>query len=40
MFTSEFFTELLKELPGVLDIVVRYGYELATHFIGILGNLL
>jgi hypothetical protein len=40
MFTSEFFASIAKELPGVLDIVVRYWHELATHFIGILSNML
>jgi hypothetical protein len=40
MFTSEFFAELLKELPGVLDIIVRYWHELFTHGIGILSNML
>jgi len=36
---NETLMAVLKELPGVLDIVVRYWHELATHFIGILGNL-
>jgi hypothetical protein len=40
MFTSEFFTELLQELPGVLDIVVRYWHELAKYAISILSNML
>jgi len=40
MFTNETLMALLKELPGVLEIVVRYWHELATHAIGILSNLL
>ena len=40
MFTNEFAQAILKELPGVLDIIVRYWHELATHFIGILSNML
>jgi len=40
MFTNETLTALLKELPGVLEIVVRYWHELATHAIGILSNML
>jgi len=39
MFTSETFVAILREIPGFLDIVVRYLYELAMHTIGILGNL-
>ena len=37
---NETLMAILKELPGVLDIVVRYCYELATHFIGIFSALL
>jgi hypothetical protein len=40
MFTNETIMAILKELPGVLEIVVRYWHELATHAIGILSNLL
>ena len=40
MFTNETIMALVKELPGVLEIVVRYWHELATHAIGILSNLL
>ena len=40
MFTNETLMALLKELPGVLEIVVRYWHELATHAIGILSNML
>ena len=40
MFTNETLMAILKELPGVLDIVVRYCYELAMHGLGILSNLL
>jgi hypothetical protein len=40
MFTNEFFTAIAKEIPGFLDIFVRYFYELATHGLSILSNLL
>jgi hypothetical protein len=40
MFTTEFFQAFIKELPGVLEIIVRYWHELATHAIGILSNML
>ena len=30
----------MKELPGILDIIVRYWHELATHAIGILSKML
>jgi len=40
MFTNETLMAILKELPGVLEIIVRYWHELATHAIGILSNLL
>jgi hypothetical protein len=40
MFTNEFFATIAKEIPGILDIVVRYFYELATHGLSILSNLL
>ena len=39
MFT-EFFQAFIKELPGVLDIVVRYYCELVTHGMSILNNML
>jgi len=31
MFTNEFFTAIAKEIPGFLEIIIRYFYELATH---------
>jgi phosphoadenosine phosphosulfate reductase len=31
MFTNETFVAILREIPGFLDIVVRYLYELAMH---------
>ena len=37
MFTPETITAILRVIPGFLDIVVRYLYELAMHTIGILG---
>ena len=40
MFTNETIMALVKELPGVLEIVVRYWHELASHAISILSNLL
>ena len=40
MYTNEFFMAIVKEIPGFLDIVVRYFYELATHGLSILSNLL
>jgi len=40
MFTNEMLTAILKELPGILDIIVRYWHELFTHGIGILSNML
>jgi len=39
MFTSETFVAILREIPGFLDIVVRYFYELAMHALGILSAL-
>jgi len=38
MFTNETFVAILREIPGFLDIVVRYFYELAMHTLGILGK--
>ncbi len=40
MFTNETLMAILKEIPGVLDIIVRYWHELAMHAIGILSNML
>jgi hypothetical protein len=40
MFTNETIMAIVKEIPGVLDIVVRYWHELATHAISILSNML
>jgi len=37
MFTNECIVAVLREIPGFLDIVVRYFYELAMHAIGIFG---
>jgi len=40
MFTNETLAALLKELPGILDIIVRYWHELATHGLSILSKML
>jgi len=40
MFTNECIVAILKEIPGFLDIVVRYFFELATHGLSTLSNLL
>ena len=40
MFTNEWFLAIAKELPGILDIIVRYCYELATHGLSILSKML
>jgi len=40
MFTNEWFLAIAKEIPGILDIVVRYCYELAMHALSILSNAL
>ena len=40
MFTNELFMAIVKEIPGFLEIIVRYFYELATHGLSILSNLL
>jgi len=40
MFTNECFLAIVKEIPGFLDIVVRYCYELAMHALSILSNAL
>jgi len=40
MFTNEFFMAFLQEIPGILDIIVRYCYELATHGLSILSKML
>ena len=40
MFTNDFFAAIVKEIPGFLEIIIRYFYELATHGLGILSNLL
>jgi len=39
MLSNECIVAVLSEIPGFLDIVVRYFYELAMHAIGILGAL-
>jgi len=39
MFT-EFFQAFIKELPGVLEIAIRYWHELATHGLSILSKML
>jgi len=38
MFTNETLMAILKEIPGVLDIVIRYCYELAMHGLSILSS--
>ena len=38
MFTNETLLAIVREIPGILDIVVRYCYELAMHAVGILSN--
>ena len=40
MFNNEVFTAIVKVIPGFLDIVVRYCYELAMHALSILSNAL
>ena len=40
MFATECVMMLVKELPGLLDIVVHYYYELAMYVISILSNVL
>jgi len=40
VFTNEFLTAFFKELPGVLEIAVRYWLELATHGLSILSKML
>ena len=40
MYALDCFLALVKELPGLLDIVVRYCYELAMYAISILSNAL
>jgi len=40
MFTNEIFLAIVKEIPGFLDIVVRYCYELAMHALSIFSNAL
>ena len=37
MFTNETVMAILKEIPGFLDIIVRYCYELAMHALSLLG---
>jgi len=39
MFTNETFLAIVRVIPGFLDIIVRYCYELAMHAIGLLGTL-
>ena len=40
MFTNETIMAILKELPGVLDIIIRYWHELAKYGLSILSNML
>jgi len=40
MFTNECFLAIVKEIPGFLDIAIRYCYELAMHCLSILSNAL
>ena len=40
MFDNEIFMAIVREIPGVLDIVLRYWYELATHVLGLISNAL
>ena len=40
MFTNETIMKIIKEIPGVLDIVIRFWYELAKHGLSILSNML
>jgi len=40
MFTNEFIMAIAKEIPGFLEIIIRYFCELATHGLSILSNLL
>jgi len=39
MFTNETFMAILKVIPGFLEIIVRYCYELAMHAIDIISAL-
>jgi len=36
MLTNETFMAIVKEIPGFLDIVIRYCYELAMHGLEVL----
>ena len=40
MFTNEAIAAILKEIPGILDIVIRYWHELAKYGLSVLSNLL
>ena len=38
MLTNEGVLAILREVPGFLEIIVRFFYELAMYAISILGN--
>jgi len=40
MFTNETFMAILKVMPGFLDIIIRYCYDLAMHALDIFSSLL
>ena len=40
MFTSETIAAIIKEIPGVLDIVIRYWHELAKYGLSVLRKML
>ena len=40
MFTNETIMAIVKEIPGFLDIVIRYCYELATHALSVFSSML
>ena len=35
MFTNETFMAILKVMPGFLDIIIRYCYDLAMHALSV-----
>jgi len=40
MFTNECFLAIVRLIPGFLDIIIRFCYELAMHALDILSGLL
>ena len=38
MFNNEIFMAILGEIPGFLEIIVRYFHELAMHALSILSS--